>query len=141
MPAVYLFVVDVSVAQMSSEVLTSLSRAIRQSLDKIQGDDRKKIGFLTFDRFFAYSVALCHCSCHFRTLHFYNLKSSDNAKMLVVPEIDDPFLPQPDDLLVTLDEARSKIEAFLESWPSNFASAAGDHNQQSAMGAALQVVF
>ena len=73
-------------------------------------------------------------------MHFYNLKSSDNAKMLVVPEIDDPFLPQPDDLLVTLDEARSKIEAFLDSWPSNFASGS-DHNQQSAMGAALQVIF
>lgn len=51
MPAVYLFVVDVSCAQMSGEVVKSLAGAIQASLDKLQGDDRKRIGFLTFDRF------------------------------------------------------------------------------------------
>lgn len=58
--------------------------------------------------------------------------------MFVVPEIDEPFLPQPDDLLVNVEEAKDKLEAFLESWPTNFNSA-GKSDQQSAMGAALQV--
>lgn len=120
MSAVYLFVVDVSSAEISHEVVKAISAGIRASLDNLQGDDRRKVGFLTFDR----------------TLHFYNLKSSDSAKMLVVPEIDDPFLPQPDDLLMNVEEARTKIEAFLESWPSNFDT---NPTQQSAMGAALQV--
>lgn len=120
MPAVYLFVVDVSSAEISYEVVKAISAGIRASLDNLQGDDRRRVGFLTFDR----------------TLHFYNLKSSDSAKMLVVPEIDDPFLPQPDDLLMNVEEARTKIEAFLESWPTNFNT---NPTQQSAMGAALQV--
>lgn len=56
--------------------------------------------------------------------------------MYVVPEIDDPFLPHPDDMLINVEEGRSKIEAFLESWPSNFNPSSP--NQPSAMGAALQ---
>ena len=43
------------------------------------------VGFLTFDS----------------ALHFYNLKASLAApQMLVVTELDEPFLPLPDDLLV-----------------------------------------
>lgn len=50
MPAVYLFVVDVSFPQSAVDVITSLSASILAALDKLQGDDRKRIGFLTFDR-------------------------------------------------------------------------------------------
>lgn len=40
-------------------------------------------------------------------LHFYNLKSSLSApQMMVVAELDDPFVPLPDDLLVNLRESR-----------------------------------
>lgn len=54
-------------------------------------------------------------------LHFYNLKSSlSQPQQMVVPEIDEPFVPIPDDLLVNLSESRMVVEALLDSLPSNF---------------------
>ena len=56
------------------------------------------------------------------TIHFYNLKSSLSApQMMVVPEIDDPFVPLPDDLLVNLRDSRAVVEALLESLPQGYA--------------------
>lgn len=56
--------------------------------------------------------------------------------MLVVPELDDPFLPLPDDLLVNLRESRGVLEALLDALPANFAAATGT---DSCTGPALQV--
>lgn len=48
-------------------------------------------------------LALPPCS----TLHFYNLKSSlGQPQMMVVAEVEEPFVPLPDDLLVNLKESR-----------------------------------
>lgn len=60
-------------------------------LDRVPGDERTLVGFLTFDT----------------TLHFYNLKPSlSQPQMMVIAELDDPFVPLPDDLLVNLKESR-----------------------------------
>ena len=41
------------------------------------------------------------------TLHFYNLKSSlAQPQMMVVAEVEEPFVPLPDDLLVNLRDSR-----------------------------------
>ena len=51
------------------------------------GDNRQhtQVGFVTFDS----------------SYHFYNLKASlSEPQMLCVPDIDDPFLPLPSELLV-----------------------------------------
>ena len=56
--------------------------------------------------------------------------------MLVVTEIDEPFVPLPDDLLVNLAESRGVVEALLDALPGNFANNAA---VDSAMGPALQV--
>lgn len=56
--------------------------------------------------------------------------------MLVVTELDDPFLPLPDDLLVNLSESRSVIEALLEALPLGYSS---NTSHDCAMGPALQV--
>lgn len=43
----------------------------------------------------------------FSTLHFYNLKASlAQPQMMVVAEVEEPFVPLPDDLLVNLKESR-----------------------------------
>lgn len=78
-------------------------------------------------------MLLCLCS----TLHFYNLKSSlTQPQMLVVTELDDPFVPLPDDLLVNLRESRAVIDTLLDSLPNTFAS---NSLVESATGPALQV--
>lgn len=41
------------------------------------------------------------------SLHFYSLKSSlAQPQMMVVAELEDPFVPLPDELLVNLKESR-----------------------------------
>ena len=123
MPPSYFFVIDVSAQAVQSGMLATVCRTIRACLDRLPGDDRTKIGFLTFDR----------------SLHFYNLRAaSGTPHMLVVPETDDPFVPLPDDLLANLSECRPQVEALLDSLPGAFASNdAGD----SATGPALQAAF
>lgn len=56
--------------------------------------------------------------------------------MLVVPELDDPFLPLPDDLLVNLGESRAVVEALLMTLPAGYNSSTSN---DCAMGPALQV--
>ena len=55
--------------------------------------------------------------------------------MLVVSDLEEPFLPTPDDLLVNLSECRTNIEAFLEKLQGMFANT---QNGSSAMGSALR---
>jgi protein transport protein SEC24 len=82
-----------------------LCSAVKASLDRLPGDSRTRIGFLTFDS----------------TLHFYNLKASLAApQMLVVSDLEEPFLPLPDELLVNLSESRAVVEALLASLPAFF---------------------
>eukprot|EP00955_Chlamydomonas_euryale_P051224 354808-Chlamydomonas_euryale.AAC.2 len=42
--------------------------------------------------------------------------------MLVVPDVDEPFVPLPDDLLVNLRDARESVDAALDTLPAAFAS-------------------
>lgn len=122
-PPIYVFVIDVSAQAVQSGMLATVCRTVRACLDRIPGDEATRVGFITFDR----------------TLHFYNLHSATGQPhMLVVPELDDPFVPLPDDLLANLRECRGQVEALLDSLPGSFASTdAGD----SATGPALQAAF
>lgn len=125
MPPVFFFVIDVSKNSVGSGLLATAAAAIKASLDSLPGDERTMVGFLTFDT----------------ALHFYNLKSTLTApQMMVVTELDDPFLPLPDDMLVNLRESREVVEALLDSLPSQWPNA----NLQlpdSCTGAALQAAF
>ncbi|GLC34598.1 hypothetical protein PLESTB_001244000 [Pleodorina starrii] len=123
MPPVYFFLIDVSYSAVASGMVAVVAAAIKASLDSLPGDERTLVGFITFDS----------------SLHFYNLKSSlSQPQMLVVPELDDPFVPLPDDLLVNLRESRAVVDALLEALPNNFA---GTAQVESAMGPALQAAF
>lgn len=55
--------------------------------------------------------------CTFNSsVHYYNLKSDlSQPQMLVVPDLADPFLPVPDDLLVNLSESRSVVDTLLDN--------------------------
>ncbi len=59
--------------------------------------------------------------------------------MLVVGELEEPFLPLPDDLLVNLRESRAVVEALLEALPQNFAAPTAPQSADNATGPALQV--
>ncbi len=57
---------------------------------------------------------------------------------MVVSDLDDIFVPLPDDLLVNLSESRSVVETFLDSLPSMFQD---NVNVESAFGPALKAAF
>ncbi|KAF6168995.1 hypothetical protein GIB67_038492 [Kingdonia uniflora] len=135
MPPVYFFLIDVSSSAARSGMLEVVSKTIKSCLDELSGLPRTQIGFLTFDS----------------TLHFYNMKATlltirfflcqsslTQPQMMVVSDIDEIFLPLPDDLLVNLSESRSVIDVFLDSLPSMFLD---NGNVESAFGPALKAAF
>ncbi|PIN18446.1 Vesicle coat complex COPII, subunit SEC24/subunit SFB2 [Handroanthus impetiginosus] len=123
MPPLYFFLIDVSISAVQSGMLEVMAQTIKSCLDSLPGSPRTQIGFITYDS----------------TIHFYNMKSSlVQPQMMVVSDLDDIFVPLPDDLLVNLSESRSVVEAFLDSLPSMFQ---GNMNVESAFGPALKAAF
>ncbi|XP_058923679.1 protein transport protein Sec24B isoform X4 [Kogia breviceps] len=122
-PAVYLFVLDVSHNAVEAGYLTILCQLLLENLDKLPGDSRTRIGFMTFDS----------------TIHFYNLQEGlSQPQMLIVSDIDDVFLPTPDSLLVNLYESKELIKDLLNALPNMFTNTRETH---SALGPALQAAF
>ncbi|KAK1259782.1 Protein transport protein Sec24-like [Acorus gramineus] len=123
MPPLYFFLIDVSINAVKSGMLEIVANAIKSCLDELPGFPRTQIGFITFDS----------------TLHFYNMKSSlTQPQMMVVADLDDIFIPLPDDLLVNLSESRNVVDAFLDSLPSMFQD---NVNLESAFGPALRAAY
>ncbi|XP_072719170.1 protein transport protein Sec24B isoform X3 [Ciconia boyciana] len=122
-PAVYLFVLDVSHNAVEAGYLTIVCQSLLENLDKLPGDSRTRIGFITFDS----------------TIQFYNLQESlSQPQMLIVSDIDDVFLPTPDSLLVNLHESKELIKDLLNALPNMFTNTRETH---SALGPALQAAF
>ncbi|VAH24356.1 unnamed protein product [Triticum turgidum subsp. durum] len=123
MPPSYFFLIDVSVSAVRSGLLEVVAKTIKSCLDDLLGYPRTQIGFLTFDS----------------TLHFHNFKSSlSQPQMMVVADLDDVFLPLPDDLLVNLVDSRRIVESFLDNLPNMFQD---NVNVESALGPALKAAF
>ncbi|KAJ6902044.1 protein transport protein Sec24-like [Populus alba x Populus x berolinensis] len=123
MPPLYFFLIDVSVSAVRSGMIEVVAQTIKSCLDELPGFPRTQVGFITFDS----------------TIHFYNMKSSlTQPQMMVVSDLDDIFVPLPDDLLVNLSESRPVVEAFLDSLPSMFQD---NMNMESALGPAVKAAF
>ncbi|XP_052169871.1 protein transport protein Sec24-like At3g07100 [Diospyros lotus] len=123
MPPLYFFLIDVSVLAVRSGMLEVVAQTIKSCLDRLPGFPRTQIGFITFDS----------------TIHFYNMKSSlTQPQMLVISDLDDIFVPLPDDLLVNLSESRGVVDAFLDSLSFMFQE---NVNVESAFGPALKAAY
>ncbi|OTB02384.1 hypothetical protein M426DRAFT_62304 [Hypoxylon sp. CI-4A] len=123
-PLVYLFLFDVSYAAVSTGLLATSARTILDSLNRIPNADRRtRLGFIAVDS----------------SLHYFSIPKDDeeNAEtsMLVVSDLDEPFLPVPQDLLVPLTESRNSIENFLAKLPDMFQN---NQDNGSCMGSALR---
>ncbi|KAF9568716.1 protein transporter SEC24 [Agrocybe pediades] len=123
-PAVYVFLIDVSHTAVQSGMVATATRTILENLDRIPDEDgRTKIAIICYDV----------------SLYFFSITpGSNDSSMLVVSDIDDVFLPKPNDLLVNLAESRGALESLL--------GRIGDMFQEnsiigSAMGPALQAGF
>ncbi|KAG9160306.1 hypothetical protein Leryth_024249 [Lithospermum erythrorhizon] len=123
MPPSYFFLIDVSISAVKSGMLQVVAQTIKSSLDSLPGFPRTQIGFITYDS----------------VVQFYEMKSSlSQPRMMVISDLDDIFVPLPDDLLVNLSESRNVVDAFLDSLPSMFQD---NINVESAFGPALKSAF
>ncbi|KAM7193765.1 hypothetical protein V8F20_008240 [Naviculisporaceae sp. PSN 640] len=123
-PLVYLFLFDVSYAAVSTGLLATSARTILDSLNRIPNADRRtRLGFIAVDS----------------SLHYFAVPqdSDENGEtsMLVVSDLEEPFLPVPQDLLVPLTDARQSIENFLTKLPEMFVN---NQDNGSCMGSALR---
>jgi len=120
-PPVFLFLIDVSYQAVASGMLRCVAVTLRHSLDRLPGGERTQVGLITYDS----------------TLHFYNLNGS-TAQMLVVAELEEPFVPMPGEVLVNLSERKDVLVALLEKLPDMFAS---NQTTETSFGPALQAAF
>ncbi|CAG5124241.1 unnamed protein product, partial [Candidula unifasciata] len=119
-PAVYLFLLDVSFNAVETGYLQHFCRVLMEELDRLPGDARTSVGFLCYDK----------------SLYYFNLADNlSRPQMLCVPELEDPFLPSPDSLLVNLHESKELVVELLKQLPKLFE---GNFETGSALGAALQ---
>ncbi|EPQ25914.1 uncharacterized protein PFL1_06588 [Pseudozyma flocculosa PF-1] len=123
-PPVYTFLIDVSYQAISSGMVATAARTILESLDRLpNADNRAKICIIGVDT----------------SLHFFSLTAeSAEPEMLVVSDLDDVFLPKPNDLLVNLTECRAGVEALLGRLGDMFKDAPVNG---SALGAGLQAAY
>lgn len=132
-PLVYVFVLEVTATAVNSGLLATAARTILESLDNIPNEgERTKVAFIGVDS----------------SLHFFKIplvsESEEGAdpedeepepEMLVVPDLDEPFLPAADDLLVNLLQARKNVERLLNNINNMFVLT---QNTKFALGPALK---
>lgn len=142
-PLTYFFAIDVSYSAVRSGALASSVEAIRETLygPKASSADEGTNGapdadFATGPGFGLVEGARVAILTFDRALHFYNLSAElDQAQMLVVGDIDEPFVPISDGLLADVWESRHLIEGLLDNLPSMFGdNMVGD----AALGAAVR---
>nr|NVI77961.1 Sec24AB ortholog [Cucujiformia] len=119
-PAVYLFLLDVSRVAIECGYLATFVAVLKDELRNLPGDARTQIGFVAYDS----------------QLHFFKFGDEDErAREMLVLDVDDVFLPSPDNLLVNLGDKADAIADLLDQLPARYANT---HDTNCALGAALQ---
>ncbi|CAK9882645.1 unnamed protein product [Sphagnum jensenii] len=120
MPPVFFFLIDVSMAAVSTGAVAAACSAVNRALADLTENPLTRVGIATFDS----------------TIHFYNLnKHLQTPSMLVVPDIQDVYTPLQNNLIVPLSEGHEHLEQLLETIPSMFQN---NRIQESAFGAAVK---
>ncbi|GER54182.1 transport Sec24 family protein [Striga asiatica] len=123
MPAVFFFLIDVSMNAVQTGATAAACSAINQVIADLPKGPRTMVGIATFDS----------------TIHFYNLKrASQQPLMLIVPDVQDVYTPLESDVIVQIDECRQHLEILLESIPTMFES---NRTADSACCAAIKAAF
>ncbi|KAK6943082.1 Sec23/Sec24, helical domain [Dillenia turbinata] len=105
MPAVFFFLIDVSMNALQTGATAAACSAISQVITDLPEGPRTMVGIATFDS----------------TIHFYNLKRAlQQPLMLIVPDVQDVYTPLQTDVIVQLSECRQHLELLLESIPIMF---------------------
>ncbi|KAI9496142.1 hypothetical protein BDB00DRAFT_810662 [Zychaea mexicana] len=121
-PLRVLFAVDVSYSAVHTGVLAAFCQVLAKIIfSEAAFPEGTQMGIMTFDT----------------AVHFYNLSSTlDQAQMMVVPDINDMFLPlSSESLFVNPTESRDVVENLLSSLPTLFAE---NRAQTAVFGSAIK---
>ncbi|KAK9465986.1 hypothetical protein V1512DRAFT_287066 [Lipomyces arxii] len=122
-PLIITFLIDVSAIAVTTGLVATAARTIVESLDRIPNKDKRtRLAFICVDS----------------SLHYFTVApppQSQDPSMIVVSDLDEPFLPVPHNLLIPLAECREGIETLLNRMGDMFANSASTTN---AMGPALK---
>uniref|UniRef100_A0A0V0G5J3 Putative vesicle coat complex copii subunit sfb3 n=1 Tax=Triatoma dimidiata TaxID=72491 RepID=A0A0V0G5J3_TRIDM len=122
-PAAYVFVIDVSRLGVEAGYLQVFCESLLSQLEALPGDSRTAVGFITFDS----------------TVHYYSLAETQaQPHQMVIVDIDDMFVPCPDNLLVNLNECLGLIRDLLRELPNKYKES---YDTGSALGSALQAAY
>ncbi|KAK3899512.1 hypothetical protein C8A05DRAFT_46439 [Staphylotrichum tortipilum] len=117
----YLFVIDVTQESFNKGFLESFCDGILRTLYGVDdadepdenGEPRRripagaKVGFVTFDK----------------EVHFYNVSPAlEQAQMMIMPDIEDPFVPLSEGLFVDPYESKAVISSLLTRLPQMFST-------------------
>ncbi|XP_031111153.1 protein transport protein Sec24-like At4g32640 [Ipomoea triloba] len=123
MPAVYFFLIDVSMNAIQTGATAAACSAISQVISDLPEGPRTFVGIATFDS----------------TIHFYNLKRAlQQPLMLIVPDVQDVYTPLQTDVIVQLSECRQHLDLLLENIPTMFQN---NRTADSSFGAAIKAAF
>ncbi|ORY60776.1 putative ER to golgi transport protein [Pseudomassariella vexata] len=118
----WLFLIDVTQEAFNKGFLEAFCEGILASLYAPEGEDVEndengepkrrippgaKVGFVTYDK----------------DIHFYNCNPAlEQAQMMIMPDIEDPFVPLSDGLFVDPQESRAVISSLLTRLPTLFSN-------------------
>ncbi|KAL6854252.1 hypothetical protein ACP4OV_019155 [Aristida adscensionis] len=123
MPAVYFFLIDVSMNAVHTGATAAACSAIAQAITDLPEGPRTMVGIATFDS----------------AIHFYSLKRAQQQPlMLIVPDVQDVYTPLQTDLILPISECRENLEQLLESIPNMFEN---NRVADSAFAAAMKACF
>ena len=120
-PPVFFFALEVTSAAVQTGLFAASCRVIQEQLDSIPNEDgRARVALVTFDQ----------------KIQFYKITPNEpNARVLVVADAGEPFLPACSDLLVNLSECRSQLDALLDQLPEMYSNPS---KSSPALGPVLQ---
>uniref|UniRef100_A0A6Q2XY47 SEC24 homolog D, COPII coat complex component n=1 Tax=Esox lucius TaxID=8010 RepID=A0A6Q2XY47_ESOLU len=110
-PPAYIFMIDVSYANVKSGLVRLICEELKTLLDNLPREEGAesstvKVGFVTYNKI----------------LHFYNVKSAlAQPQMMVVSDMAEMFVPLLDGFLVNFQESCSVINNLLDQIPDMFA--------------------
>ena len=117
----WLFVIDVTQESFNKGFLEAFCDGILGALYGVDENDEKdengeskpripagaKVGFVTFDK----------------EVHFYNVSPTlEQAQMMIMPDVEDPFVPLSEGLFVDAYESKAVITSLLTRLPQMFSS-------------------
>ncbi|KAL3229128.1 Protein transport protein SEC24 [Nakaseomyces bracarensis] len=107
-PSIYTFVLDVSQNAIKNGLFVSTISSIQQQLELIPNrDDRTRVSFICVDH----------------GLHFVSIPqddSSEKVRIMDVSDLDEPFLPLPNSLVVPISKCKRNIAEALEKMKAIF---------------------